>query len=173
MDISILDSESIKIRGKSGVLIIDPNDSMPKNNADGILFQNPDSKEGISRVLDYRIIMHGPGDYEVGGIKIAGTKGKEGLLYRLTVDGVGILLAKASEISNDDKINSADVLLLDVDSDFSESLIATVDPKVAILYGKSTLEALKTLGKENLAPVKKFSTTKDKLPNEMEVMILG
>ena len=173
MDISIISEESIKVRGKAGSFIIDPSDSMPKTNADGILFQNPQSRAGISRVLDSRIIVCGPGDYEVSGIKVMGLKGKENLLYRIIVDGVVVLLAKSSEITNDDKINSCDILLLNVDSDFAESLVATVDPKVAILYGKSLKEALKLLGKEILAPVKKFATTKDKLPVEMEVVALG
>lgn len=173
MDISILSEESLKIRGKHGSFIADPDDLTPKSNADGILLQNPDLKKGISRVLDYRIVVCGPGDYEVGGIKVTGVKGKNNLLYRLTVDGVLILLAKASEAKSDDKINPADILLLNTDSNFTESVITAADPKVTILYGKNAKEALKLLGKETLEPVKKFSITKDKLPSEMEVIVLG
>ena len=173
MDISILNDESLKVRGKSGSFVIDPSNLMPKISADGILFQNPDLKTGLSRVLDHRIVVVGPGDYEVSGIKVVAIKGKENLLYRLSVDGVVVLLAKASEITNDDKINTCDILLLNVDSNFTESLIATVDPKVAILYGIGMMGALKLLGKETLAPVKKFASAKDKLPDEMEVVGLG
>ena len=173
MDISLLSQSSIKIRGKTGSLIVDPEDAMPKNNADGVLFQNPKSQAGVLRVLDCRIFVHGMGDYEVSGIKISAVGGRENLVYRLTVDEVSILLTKATEIVKDDKINSCDILLLNVDSNFDESMVAKIDPKITILYGAGTKEALKQLGKENTAAVKKFSTAKDKLPAEMEVIVLN
>ena len=174
MDISIIGEKSLKIRGKLGSFIVDPESTMPKNTADGILLQNPNAdSSGISKVADYRIIVHGSGDYEVGGIKVAAMKRKESLSYRLHADDVEVLLGKSSELSNDEKIDSCDILLLNADVNFDEALVAKIDPKVVILYGTGAKEALKKLGKESLPAVKKYTAAKDKLPEEMETIILG
>ena len=173
MDISLLSEQSIRVRGKLGSFIVDPSSEMQKNPADGILLQNPDSKDEFSKVENYRIVIRGPGDYEVGGIKVGAVRGKENLLYRLNVDDVTMLLGKASELSKEDKIDACDILVLNVDSSFDESLIAKIDPKVVILYGMGAKEALGKLGRTELVPVKKFAAIKDKLPIEMEVVVLG
>lgn len=173
MEISALTGEAIRIRSKLGSFVIDPVDGMPKISADGVVLQNPSSKKGLSRVTDQRIVINGPGDYEVSGIKVVAVKGKSGLLCHLIVDGVDVFLGKASEISQDEKGNACDVLLLNVDSAFSESLISAADPKVVLLYGANQKEALKLLGKETLVPVKKFAVALEKLPAEMEVAGLG
>lgn len=174
MDISVLDKGCIKIRGRLGSVIVDPSSTMPKNSANGIMLQNPSFLDtGLSRVLDYSIVISGPGDYEVGGLRVFGKKGVKNLLYRLLVDDVRILLGKASELLEGEKINVCDILLIHADSELSESFIASFDPKVVLLYGTEAKDVLKLWGKETLLPVKKFVITKEKLPEELEIVFLG
>jgi len=50
---------------------------MPKTSADAIILSGERNAD-ISRVTDSRIVIAGPGSYEVGGIKVSGLKNAEG-----------------------------------------------------------------------------------------------
>ncbi len=172
VDISILSKDSIKIKGKNSSFVIDPGAEISKVAADAVLLLK-DSKndQGISSVTDYRVIIKGTGEYEVAGVRILVTKSDENFLYSLNVDNVSVLTARTSGLSKTQEIGDYNILILNVDSDFKDTMVTGFSPSVVLLYGEKAQEASKMLGKR-ASKSQKFSVSADKLPMEMQVIIL-
>jgi len=172
VDIYTLDKNSIKIRSKHASFIVDPAKLGTKVSCDAVILLN--NNIDLERVVDYRIIIDGPGEYEVNGVKVLGVKGDRGFVYGIAADGFSVILGTSSEIS---KIKEdtffCQIAILNVDDEFNQSIITALEPKIVILYGDNKESAAKILGKENIPPIKKFTVVKDKLPEEMEVVVLG
>lgn len=174
VDVSTLNSSSIKIRFRRASFVIDPPSVGGKTSCDGIVFLNNDKKD-LSKASDYRVVINGPGEYEVSGVKISGTRIDDGLVYNFAGDGLGVVLGKTKEISKiKEEFNfESQIAILNVDGEFEESAVTSLEPKVVILYGENKDSGAKNLGKGNLTPTKKFTISKDKLKDEMEVVVLG
>lgn len=132
------------------------------------------------KVEEYRIAIAEPGEYEVSSIKIRALSLNGGLLYKVFVDGVGMLIVEAKILNNVQKkesefadIGEYDLLVLYANASVSDSVIAELEPKVVILYGDKVKDAATELGKNEASPSKKYSLTREKLPSEMEVVVLG
>lgn len=173
MDISVLSKDSIKIRSKHASIIVDPSLEISKISSDAVIFLNTEDND-LSKVEDYRIVINGPGEYEISGVKVLGTKGEKGFVYGLSVDGFSIILSRSSDISKikDDTFLSQ-IVILNVDDEINSTVVTKLEPKIVVLYGDNKAAAAKILGKENMPAVKKFSVLKDKLPEEMKVVVLG
>ena len=124
------------------------------------------------------------------------TRGKN-TMYRIEVDGLTILHAGdlghtlSSEILED--IGNVDILLIPVggfytiDAKTAAAVVHDVEPSIVIpmhfgrpelnqeIFAKLTpLDAfLKEMGKEDVAPQPKLSMTKDKLPSELQIVVLS
>ncbi len=172
VDVSILSKNSIKIKGKSASFVIDPVEEIQKIAADAVVFLKYNENEsGASRVTDFRAILKGFGEYEVGGVRILATQSDENLLYALSIDGISIFLARTSGLAKIQEVGEYNILVLNVDSDFKDPMVTSFSPKIVILYGEKASDAAKMLGKE-ASKSQKFSISVDKLPLEMEVIIL-
>jgi hypothetical protein len=172
VDISILENESIKLKGKQATFIVDPIKNMPKTASDGIIFLNGSKDKDTSRVTDYRTIIDGPGEYEVSGAKISGTKTPSGIIYKLSIDNISIVLGYAADAKMEG-FSVGQVALINTGNNFNESFITALEPKLTILYGEKRIESAKTLGKDIASSVSKITIAKDKMPLEMEVVALG
>lgn len=173
MDFSILHDSSIKIRSKNASVVVDPTQEIAKTNADAVIVLGTNSNINTERVADQRILIDGAGEYEVSGVKIAGFAGKNGSVYSILGDNIEIILGKVSEISGmQDKTFSCQIAILNVDDEL-KSIVARLEPKIVILYGDKKMDGAIALGKENAEAVSKFSVLKDKLPEEMQVVVLG
>lgn len=172
VDIAIVGNQSIKLKGKQVTFIVDPAKGMPKTPADGVILLDGASNIDVGRVTDSRIVIRGPGGYEVGGAKISGTKTPKGTIYKLTIDDVSIVLGFATDAKIED-FNACQIAVINTNSDFNESFVTALEPKMAVLYGDKKVESAKALGAETVSPVSKITITKDKLPEKMEVVALG
>jgi hypothetical protein len=173
VDIYILDKSTIRIHSKHANFVVDPGKQGNKVSCDAVILLNNLTSD-LSRVMDYRIILNGPGEYEVNGVKILGVKGDKGFVYSFMVDGFSAILGTSSEISKiKENVFLCQIVILNVDDEINSAVVTKLEPKIVILYGDNKESAAKILGKENLLPIKKFSALKDKLPEEMEVVVLG
>ncbi len=170
MEIALLSSTTTRLKGKLASLVIDPVVSKAKIQAEGILLLT--QKETDVEVEGSRLTMSGPGEYEVGGVKITAVKQEASISYYLSLDSVSILVATASSLKGKESLRDVDVALLFADSLADTSALATVAGGVAIFYGPQAAENIKALGKE-VQPINKYVTTKDKLPAEMEAVLLA
>lgn len=173
MDISVLDNSSVKIRFKQTSFVVDPAHRGSKISSDAIILLDRGNDLSL-KAVEYRIIINGPGEYELSGVKVLGVKVDKGFVYGIADDGFGIILGKTSEISKiKDETFSCQIALLNVDDNLNQSIVTRLEPKIVVLYGANKENGAKILGKENLTPIKKFTITKDKLPQELEVVVLG
>lgn len=173
VDIAVIENKSLRLKGKQVTFVIDPSPKMPKTSADAIIVLDGMNNVDVSRVTDSRIIIAGPGSYEVGGAKVSGTKTPKGTAYKFLIDGVGIVLVGSATDAKIEDFNAGQVAIVNTSSDFSESFVTALEPKMVVLYGDKGNEAAKTLGAESTISASKTTITKDKLPEKMEVVVLG
>lgn len=174
MDVILIDKTTLRIKGKNSSLVINPTASIGKTEADAILFSeaNPDFSD--KKIEGFRITITGPGEYETSGTKISAIKVEEKLVVKLDVDGVKVLVGSGSSIEKiSDKVEECDILAINSDSEFNNSFIASIEPKIVLLYGANKEEVVKSLGKESSEKTTKFSTTLEKLPQELQFVLLG
>lgn len=144
----------------------------------------------------------GAGEYEVKGIRIQGIQtfhdakqGKErgmNTMYVIDIDGITILHCGdlGHELTSDqlEDIPDIDILMIPVggvytiDAAVAEKVIVQIEPKVIIpmhykIPGlKFDLETVDTFlhvhGKASVTPVNKYSITKEKLPDNEEIVVL-
>lgn len=147
-------------------------------------------------------VIKGPGEYEVKGVNVLGVatfhdtkNGSErGLntVYNIEVEGVKIAhMGDLGQILTNEQVEelgSVDVLLVPVggvytiEADEAAKLSALIEPKIVIpmhykLPGlKPDLDSvekfLKEMGKERIEPAPKISIRKDKLPEELQIIVL-
>lgn len=175
MDIAVVSKNIIRIKGKRSALLIGIADSdslKTKTSADCALLLNRVGSFDVSKAEGCRLLIKGAGDYEVGGTKISVTDQDNELIYNLQIDGMDLLLGSTDSIAKiKDKLKQCNVLILFANSDIDSALITTIEPRVAVFYGEKASDALKVLGKE-CKPVPKFSVVAEKLPAEMETILL-
>ena len=174
VDVSVLNKSSIKIRFRHATLVVDPASDTGKTTSDAIVLLNGTNSD-LSKVADYRIVISGPGEYEINGVKVAGVRIDNGFVYNIIGDGLSIVLGKTKEVSKLKEEFSAtcQIAILNVDSEFTQAVLTGLEPKVVVLYGDNKDAGAKILDKESISSLRKFSVSKDKLPEEREVVTLG
>src|SRR5690242_8613332 len=94
MDFAILTENGIKLKGKQSVVLIDSSSTKAKVPADAVLqllSQNtPD---------DQALLIQGPGEYETKGTKITGARTEGDLWYEVIMEGVDILIGRATTLT--------------------------------------------------------------------------
>ena len=172
MDVSLLSKDSIKIKGRNSSLVIDPTAQIQKVSADAVVFlKDIEERSAVERVTDYRVIIRGAGEYEVAGTRILGTKSDGNFLYSFNIDNISVFVARTSGLSRNQETGDYNILILNVDCDFKDTMVTGFSPSIVILFGEKAQEALKMLGKES-SKSQKFSVSADKLPLEMQVVLL-
>lgn len=156
-----------------------------------------------SLVLGEPLIINGPGEYEVKGVSIAGIptfhdlekgaqRGKN-TVYNIVMDGMNIVhLGDLGQTLSDEDvadIGSTDILLIPVggvytiDAKMASEVVSALEPRIIIpmhykIEGlKFDLDQLsnflKEMGTENVVAIPKLIITKDKLPEEPQVVVLS
>lgn len=149
------------------------------------------------------LVVTGPGEYEKLGVTINGiatfhdaSTGSErgrNTVYNLLIDGVNLVhLGDLGHPLTEDQVSQigdTDILLIPVgsvytiDAEIAAKVVAQLEPRVVIpmhfkIPGlKFELDELdlflKEMGSEGVEPVAKLSITKDKLPEEINVVVLN
>lgn len=146
MEITYIGHSCFKIKDKTISLVIDPYDpkigyKLPKLSADVVLVtHNHFDHNYIEGVSDYRLLVDGPGEYEVGGCFIYGKsvdhdekngeeRGKV-TMYLITIDDFNILhlgdLGRELTQEEMERIPNVDVLMIPVGNKY------TIDEKTAV-----------------------------------------
>ncbi len=168
MEIALLPKAGLRIKSKQVSLVVDASDKVA---CDGLLLVGK-SPEGISS--DDAVLIYGPGEYEIGGIKMTGMRAEADMLYSLNVDGIDILLGKLQALSKmQHKLKEYDIVVVLCDVIDNASFITSLASNVVVFYGEKAGEIASTFGKENLKTVNKYQVTKEKLPAEVETILLA
>ncbi len=171
MDIGLISGQTISIKTKFATFVVDESSSSQKTEADAAIFLK-EKGGGLNKVSGVRVVIDGPGDYEIGGVKITATKMGNGLSYFIKSGTLDALLANVATLTSmKDKVPQAKVLILNIDSEPDQALISEADPRLLVVYGENE-ESLKKIG-QGKEKVKKISIKQDKLPTDMETVVLG
>jgi hypothetical protein len=92
MEIALLPKSSLKIKAKNATFVVDPHDTTQYSA--GILL----GKSGVNIGEFEMVILDGPGEYEVGGVKMTGIKSDGSSVYSLNVDGVDVVLGRVASL---------------------------------------------------------------------------
>ncbi len=166
MEITYLGHSSFKLRGKTGILVTDPFNSssvgikFPKTGADIVTVSHGhDDHNCHFAVEDNPIVVAGPGEYEIKGIKIIGVasfhddeNGKirgENTIYRIEMDGVSLVhLGDLGHKLNDKSLeilDGVDLLMIPVGGFYTISaataaeVVSQLEPKIVIPMHYQTL----------------------------------
>lgn len=185
MDIYHFGLSAIRIKGKKTAIVIDPffkdktGLKFEKVEADAVLISDREASwMSLSQVDGYRVVIDGPGEYEVGGIAIRGIAIDDTVSYLVKIDGITVLhlgeIIKPLTDTEIEKYPSVDILFVSVSKDTAD-MIAKFEAKIVIPlnFTNETLGVfLKELGKESVKPLSKLTITREKLPGEIEVVVL-
>lgn len=167
MEITLLSDTSLILRTKTAVFVVDPGPK-EKEEADASLFLSRTTQSSDAP----GVVISGPGEYEVGGIKISGTLVGTSLYYVVKIGTLDILIARMSALAEiKEKAPQCKVLVVNIDSEPDQSAVSEVDPKMLVAYGEDQAFVAKLAG--GIAKLKKVSIKQDKLPQEMETVALG
>lgn len=155
MEIALLPKNALKIKGRLGTVIVEDSTEL--------------SVEGHS------LVVTGPGEYEVAGIKISSINHHGDLVHVIRVDGAEVVVGYAETLSKtQEKLNECHILVVNTTQDgSSQGAVTALGPKAVLLYGNKAAEQVKALGKEEIKSVSKYVTTVDKLPADLEIVVLS
>ncbi len=179
MEISSLDAQSIRIKGKQASFVIDPTKGISKTSAEAILQLRNTADFTGQKIEGARLTIQGPGEYEIGGVKISAFRLGADLVYDIKIDGISLFLAIDELMSKQDILQKSKdimkdyhIVVLNTQEVGDQSGLPSFSPRVVVFYGNNAKEGAKALGKEEITPTAKYQTTADKLPDEMEVVVL-
>lgn len=159
MEITYIGHSCFKIKGKNASLVIDPYNpkstgyKMPKQSADTVLLSHHhDDHNFIESVIDYKLLIETPGEYEFSDIFVYGIKtfhddkkGEErGLntIYQIEIDDFTLLHLGdlGHELSQDtlEQITDTDVLFIPVggvytiNAQVATKVISSIEPSIII-----------------------------------------
>lgn len=168
MEVAILTKSSIRIKGKTAVLVVDPQDKSESNAA--LVFSKP--PESVN-TIGAEVVLNGPGEYEIGGVKITGMRNELDLMYSMSVDSVSLLLGKLTTLEKmQQKLKESNILVVNCDNVGDPAFLTSLVTNVIIFYGEHAGEVGKAFGQDNVKHLSKYASTIEKLPAEVETVIL-
>lgn len=178
MEIQFFGHSCFRVKGKEVILITDP---FTKTFADIITvsYQHADhnnaSVVGGTTRRPEPFVVSGPGEYEIAGVSIFGISSGENTIYIINMDGLRLvhLGDLGHKLTEDqlEEINGCDVLFVPVEA---AEVVAQVEPKIIIpMHYKFPDNFLKLMGAEGVKPLSKLVISKEKLPEERQVVVLN
>jgi hypothetical protein len=181
MEISLLYKNCLRIKGKRATFVFDPvKPSSTAGKQDKVAYDATivmtQPRESLN-IAPESVVIDGPGEYEICGVKMSAVRDRDGgVVYALIVDGVEIQVGKISSFEKlQNKLKEQNVVVAYGDAASNASFVTSLASNVVIFYGdqvETGLKSVSTIGKA-VETVSKFSVTYDKLPQEVETVVLG
>jgi hypothetical protein len=186
MEIRLNDNRTALIKGKKESILLNPSAETIKLNKSNsrVILITEKAFDGFG--LDgEKVLIRGPGEYEVGGLEVVGMSGGEGqTIYVVNVDGVNIGIVGNLTVGLTDKkierVDEVDVLIVSL-GNMTNKVILQWAKKwganylVPMNYG-GTEETMKKFlddaDREDLEPVEVLKVEKEDLPEGMEIVLL-
>ncbi|HSA83724.1 MAG TPA: hypothetical protein VLF20_02450 [Patescibacteria group bacterium] len=170
MEIALLPKSGIRIKGKKATIAVDSTDKVVY---EAVLALAKSAEEVI--VPDESVLIFSVGEFEVGGIKITGIRSEAGrMIYSALVDGISILIGGLNALEKThSKLQEHDIVVVDCEEEGSSSFVASLASNVVVFYGPHAAITSSAFGKDAVKIQNKYSNTKDKLPIELETVLLG
>lgn len=168
MEIALLPQNALRIKGKHATFVVNPQD---KANYDAAILLGKSFAE--TTIIEEAVVIRGPGEYEIGGIKMTGTRVDTDVIFSLTVDGVEVLLGTIPALDKlQHKLKEHHIATVLCNSASNVSFITSLASNVIIFYGDEATSVSQAFGKEAVKALQKYQATVDKLPQEVETVLL-
>jgi hypothetical protein len=170
MDVTVLPGDAIRLKTKQALFLINPQDKMTDANATVFLTQDhalPDD-ENI-------VVIDGPGDFEIGGVKLSGIRSGSDMVYSLILDGIEVMIGKIAPIEKiQHKVKEHDAVIVTSDdmTATNAAFITGLATAYLVAVGQKGKTLLDSFGKEPQT-MNKLTISKDKLPTEMQTILLA
>ena len=173
MDIALVSKNSVRIKTKRAALVINPSDIATKTEAEIAMLLDKDNEHSLCKIEGGRLVVSGAGEYEVEGVKISAFDLGTSIAYKIIVDNLEIILAKAEALKKMTEISKeSQIIVLYSDTVIDQSLIVGFSPSVVVLYGEKAVEIAGILGGKELNSVSKYQITQEKLPVDLQIIVL-
>lgn len=170
MEVALLEKTGLRIKGKKSIFVCNPAGKLPEVN--GILVLGSYNADAL-RKDNNNIILRGPGEYELGGVKLTGLRYSQDTLFTLLIDGLTLLIGRAETVEKDvTKLHEYPLVVLLCDTIINPSVLASLSPNAVIFYGEKAEEVAKLFAKGGYKKEEKYQISADKLPAEMESVVL-
>jgi hypothetical protein len=186
MEIRCIEGQTVLLKGKKESVLVNPTkEVLSANKVVGRVIVFTSKKYDVLSLTDGdRVILRGPGEYEVGGVEVLGINAGNGdTVYVINIDGstVGVL-GDIAEVLNDKKIervNAVDVLLAPVGGKVSGKIVLSWAKKWGANYlipvgDETNKEAMKKfldeVDREDLQPVELLKVDSETLPEGLEIV---
>lgn len=129
MELIFASKDSIKIRTKLSTFIIDPSE---KSDGDVLVFTSPSS---VSYDRD-KLIIEGPGEYEISGVYIKGEVVEGGILYEFSDDAKKIIVAPSEAVKTLDA-EGCSATVIHATARLEQKDVETLSSDLVVVYGDS------------------------------------
>jgi hypothetical protein len=171
MEITLVNNSSIRIKGKQGAILVNPTGKVAGVN--GIIFFK-DHTVDRKNIEEDTLIINGPGEYELAGIKISGIINGAEVIYSLRVDKIEILLARVKSLEKEySKIKEHNIVILLNNESVNPSFVTSLATNVLVFYGEKAEDNIKHIAKDGYRRETKYTVSFEKLPAEMEEILLA
>ena len=188
MEIRFLGNQTIYIKGKKESVLINPTDKEGSSKLSGRIVAFTSKSFDNMGLSTEKVILRGPGEYEIGGVEVQGINGGNGdTIYVFNVDGVAVgIFGELTESLSDkrqDKIASLDVMMISIKKNekLSDKTVLDWAKKWGANYlipvgfdepNEDLTRFLDKADQEGKEAVESLKIEKDELPDGMEVVVL-
>lgn len=168
MEIALLAHNGLKIKEKNVTFAIDAHE---KGSYAAVFALQKSADELL--IDPETVAISGPGEYEIGGVKISGTSSGTTVIYSIRIGSLSLLLGTALSLEKmQQKLKEHDVVVVANKEGQDISFVTALASNVVILYGEKAAEAGKALSGDAVKQMTKYAITRDKLPVELETVVL-
>jgi hypothetical protein len=188
MEIRCINGRTVLLKGRKESLLVNPTREVVdinKTQSRVIAFTSK-KYDCLGLTEGDKVVLRGPGEYEVGGVEILGINAGNGdTVYVINVDGVTVgVLGEITEVLSDkriERINAVDVLLAPVGGDkiVGGKIVLSWAKKWGANYlipvgGEANTEEMKKfldeVDREDLQPIESLKIDKENLPEGLEIV---
>lgn len=150
MELIFASRDSIKIKTKLATFIVDPSE---KSDGDILVFTSFTSKPYDRE----KVVIEGPGEYEISGVYIKGEVVEGGILYEFINDAKKIIVTPSENLKNLDA-EGCSAAVVHSTTKLEEKDLETLSSDLVVVYGDSqniavAEQSLKKVDKVNLKKI--------------------
>ncbi len=169
MEFAVLPKGGIRIKGKQATLVVGSSDVSVGVNA-LLLYTYDETGESIKEDV---LVIDGPGDFEVSSIKISTYRNGPDLAHSFSMDGIDVVIGKITALERmQSKLGEHQIVVIFADTVSDPSFASTLVTNTLVFYGDKGKEVAEKVAKGALQEVPKYVVTMDKLPVEVETVLL-
>lgn len=167
MEIALVEG-GIKLKGKAASISINSSKDLSSYQAFLSLMKLEKLPKGEILMID------GAGEYEISGIKISGVGSDQEVVYTLTIDSVIVTVGTLTALEKlHSKLPEAHVVVVDAVSDGNPAFVSAISTNAVIFTGMFGKTVAEKVAKTGLQEMNKYQIAADKLPTEMQTILLA